>query len=142
MDREERKARMATVLAMYAAMARPVSDRQVIAVANATARVPLPWLRAACEYIAQTWSMERNPGAAEIRCQAAREAGFHPLRGRVDYIDPDPIWWPRFPQTVVPQLAHQWGVHPARLRIPAGQVEIVSGPRQITARAEPREGAA
>jgi hypothetical protein len=140
MEEQELKARIGILIAFYAAMARPVSDRQIAAVANATARVPLQWLRSSCEYITQTWSMNRNPGGAEIQTEAARRAGFRARHNAwVGYTDPRPIWWPRFPETVPPQLAERWADHPARLGIPAGHVVVVSGPRQLTAGSESRE---
>lgn len=127
MDDQELRERIATIVAFYAAMARPVSDRQVAAIANATARVPLDWLRNGCDYIAGTWTMERNPGAAEIRREAARCAGFRArFNAWVGYDDPQPVWWPKFPNTVPPRLAERWADNPARLGIAAGDVDAAA----------------
>ncbi len=127
MESGELHARTRLVGQMYAAMSRPVSDAQIAGVVSATQDIPVGWLGASCGEIAKTWEAgHQHPGAADVRRVAARRAGFRRRYNPwVDSQDPEPQWWPAFPQPVPAALAETWDKAPEALQLPRGKEKAV-----------------
>jgi hypothetical protein len=117
MTPDDHKDRIGILLGMYSALARPIADRQVAAIASVTASIPLGWLQQAAEYLAHTWTLARYPAAPELRREASRLAGFRPSYNPwVDAKTPEPLWWPQYPSPVPLELSQSWALQPAAVR--------------------------